>query len=87
MALKPDGVHFILCPKQGNKIEQDMTLAATAVVIWLYACVRYWLYRGVGMCASVLKLVLFMHFRIFYPKPRVRVSNPQRLTYTQILVE
>ena len=39
------------------------------LVIWLCACVRYWPYRGV-MCTSVLKLVLFMHFRIFYPKPR-----------------
>ena len=44
-------------------------MAATAVVIWLCACVRYWPFRRV-MCASVLKLVLFMHFRIFYPKPR-----------------
>ena len=44
-------------------------MAATAVVIWLCACVRYWPYCGV-MYASVLKLVLFMHFRIFYLKPR-----------------
>ena len=39
------------------------------------------------VCFSADWLVLFMHFTIFYPKPRVRVSNPQRLTYTQILVE
>ena len=26
---------------------------------WLSACVRYWPFRGVGTCASMLKLVLF----------------------------
>ena len=36
--------------------------------------------RTASMCASVLKLVLFMHIRIFYPKARVKVSNPQQLT-------
>ena len=37
-------------------------VAATAGVIWLCACIRYWPYRGnrgVGTCVSVLKLVLF----------------------------
>ena len=45
MALKQDGVHFVLCPEQ-------------------------------GMC-----------FRIFFVLNRVRVSNPQWLTYTPILVD
>ena len=37
-------------------------VAATAGVIWLCACIRYWPYRGNrgdGTCVSVLKLVLF----------------------------
>ena len=37
-------------------------VAATAGVIWLCACIRYWPYhgnRGVDTCVSVLKLVLF----------------------------
>ena len=37
----------------------QLSMAATSRVIWLYACVRYWPYREVGMCASVLKMVLF----------------------------
>ena len=32
-------------------------MAATAGVIWLCECVRYWLYRGVGTCALLLNLV------------------------------
>ena len=56
MAQKQDSVHFLLCPKQGHRIE------------------------GV-----VLKQG--MYFRNFFVLNRVRVSNPQRLTYTQILVE
>ena len=35
-------------------------MAATARVIWLCACVRYWAYRGVGTCASVHNLVVTM---------------------------
>ena len=38
---------------------QIMTMALPGM-IWLCACVRYWLYRRVGKCASVLKLVLFV---------------------------
>ena len=45
MALKQDGVHFVLCPEQG------------------------------------------MYFRIFFVLNGVRVSNPQWLTYTPILVD
>ena len=55
MALKQDGVNFVLCPKQGNKIE------------------------GFSQTGYVLKEFFFLN--------RVRVSNPQRLTSTQILVE
>ena len=44
MALKQDGVHFVLCPEQG------------------------------------------MHFRNFFVLNRVRVANPQWLTYTQMIV-
>ena len=55
MALKQDGVNFVLCPKQGNKIE------------------------GFSQTGYVLREFFFLN--------RVRVSNPQRLTSTQILVE
>ena len=55
MALKQDRVNFVLCPKQGNKIE------------------------GFSQTGYVLKEFFFLN--------RVRVSNPQRLTSTQILVE
>ena len=34
-------------------------VAATAGVIWLCACTRYWPYRGAGTCVLVLKMVLF----------------------------
>ena len=51
-----DRLHFVLCPKQGNKVE-------------VVAQSRVWI-SG-----------------FFSPQQaRVRVSNPQRLTYTQILV-
>ena len=56
MALKQDGVHFLLCPRQANKI------------------------NGV-----LLNEVCLLEF--FFGLNRVRVSNPQRLTYTQILLE
>ena len=55
MALKEDGVNFVLCPKQGNKIE------------------------GFSHTGYV--------FKDFFCLNRVRVSNLQRLTSTQILVE
>ena len=32
---------------------KQLSMAATAGVIWLCACVRYWPYRRVGTCASV----------------------------------
>ena len=38
---------------------KQLSLAVTTTgVIWLCACLRYWPYRGVGTCVSVLKLVL-----------------------------
>ena len=40
-------------------IPNEDEAAAISGVICLCACVRYWPYCGVGMCASVLKLVLF----------------------------
>ena len=35
---------------------KQVFVAVTAGVIWLYACVRYWPYHGVGKCASVHNL-------------------------------
>ena len=37
---------------------KQMSMAASAGVIWLSACVRYWPYRGVGTCASVNNLIV-----------------------------
>ena len=37
---------------------KQLSMTAPAGVIWLCVCVRYWPYRGVSTCASVLKLVL-----------------------------
>ena len=34
-------------------------VAATAGVIWLCLCIRYWPYRRAGTCVLVLKMVLF----------------------------
>ena len=42
------------------------SMAATAGLIWLCACVRYWPYGGVGTCVSVLKLVLFNIIGVSY---------------------
>ena len=75
-------------------------VAATAGVIWLCACIRYWPYRGnhgVGTCVSVLNLVLFKIIegvalnRVYIVGfcvvlNRVRVSAGH-LYCTQILVE
>ena len=33
---------------------KQLSMAATARVIWMCACVSYWPYRGVVTCASVL---------------------------------
>ena len=54
-ALKQDGVHFVLCPKQGNKVDD------------IFPC---------RVCILG-----------FFVLNRVRVSNLQRLNYTQIPVE
>ena len=36
---------------------KQLSMASTAGVIWLCACVRYWPYRGVGTCAWVHNFV------------------------------
>ena len=42
---------------------KPLSMAATAGVIWLCACVRYWLYRGVGSvcCIPYFVIVRFNH--------------------------
>ena len=35
---------------------KQLSMAATARVIWLCACVRYWPYCGVGRCAPLLSI-------------------------------
>ena len=60
-----------LCPNRGLMAmpcwwapitAKQLSMAAPAGVIWWCACVRYWPYRGVSTCASVLKLVLTKGF-------------------------
>ena len=46
---------------------KQLSMAATARVIWLCACVRYWPYRGVGRCAPCFQLVLFQWFGFTFP--------------------
>ena len=42
-------------------------VAATARVIWLCACVRYWPYRGVGKCASLLSIgIVILYLCMFF---------------------
>ena len=45
---------------------KQLSMAATAWLIWLCACLRYWPYGGVGTCVSVLKLVLFNIIGVTY---------------------
>ena len=45
---------------------KHQSMAATAWLIWLCACVRYWPYGGVGTCVSVPKLVLFNIIGVSY---------------------
>ena len=45
-----------LVTKICNTRAKPLSMAATAPVIWLYACVRYWPYHGVGRCTSLLSV-------------------------------
>ena len=45
------GYAMLLSP---NK-DETIVHGCIARMIWLCACVRYWIYRGVGTCASMLK--------------------------------
>ena len=45
-----------LVTKICNTRAKQLSMAATARVIWLYACVRYWPYQGVGRCTSLLSV-------------------------------
>ena len=51
---------------------KQLSMAATARVIWLCAWVRYWPYRGVGTCVQCSYLVLF---QIYLGTP-VNFSDP-----------
>ena len=46
---------------------KQLSMAVTARVIWLCACVRYWPYPGVGTCASVqlFGIVTRMYLYVF----------------------
>ena len=46
---------MLMSPNNG----EEQLMAATARVIWLCACVKYWPYRGVGTYASVLMIGIF----------------------------
>ena len=51
-------------------------MAAIARVIWPCACVRYWIYRGVATCASVLKWerTLGIRYVVAWPSPSLLIS-------------
>ena len=51
---RPDSCAKLIAPVRAKQL----SMAATAGVIWLCACVRKWPYRGVVTCASVLKPAL-----------------------------
>lgn len=51
---RPDGCAKLIAPVMAK----HLSMAATAGVIWLCTCVKKWPYRGFGICALVLKLVL-----------------------------
>ena len=55
-------------------------MAATARVISMCACGRYWPYRRVGTCATVLKLVLLATHLPFTPFPPTCPSPPHHST-------
>ena len=52
-------------------------MAATARVIWLCACVRYWPYRGVGRCASLLSFCIVTYVMLF-PDPDLTLSYTEK---------
>ena len=59
---------------------KQLSMAATARVIWLCAYVRYWPDRGVDTCTSVLKLVLksiLVRVSARFELARVRVIRSQ----------
>ena len=59
--IDPAGYYRVECMLMSPNEAKQLSMAATTGVIWLCTCVRYWPYRGVGTCASVLKLVLFQN--------------------------
>ena len=56
-------------------------MAATAWVIWLCACVRYWPYHGDGTCVSVLISVdkSLTVLKPVYPKKDQQIVSPYNL--------
>ena len=50
----PDGYAMLMTPTRAKQ----PSMASTAGVMWMCACVRYWPYRGVGTCAWVHNLVV-----------------------------
>ena len=49
---RTDGLAMLMNPKRANS--KQLFMAANCPGMWLCACVKYWPYRGVGTCASVL---------------------------------
>ena len=59
-------IYLLMQPNEDETVHSNLdpeifyeNVAATAGVIWLCACIRYWPYRGAGTCVLVLKMVLF----------------------------
>ena len=71
LPIKPEAysagvIYLLMKPNEDETVHSNLdpeifyeNVAATAGVIWLCACIRYWPYRGAGTCVLVLKMVLF----------------------------
>ena len=65
---------------------KQLSMAATARVIWLCACVRYWPYHGDGTCVSVLisvdslLSVFWHHVMLLYS--RIQMNALTTLVYS-----
>ena len=57
----PDEYAILMSPYKGKTV----SIAATAGVIWLCACVRYRPYRGVGLDGLLWKMIFLKQIKYF----------------------
>ena len=53
-------------------------MAATARVIWLCACVRYWLYRGLLLSVSLAVIIVKLPTIVSGNEPELSPAGPER---------